>query len=488
MKLTTLKVSVPVLMMMMFQSGYGVSDWFASACKSAIIDNNSVAAVETMMEHNPESVQMTDEAQNLFLEKWRLDIAKAVQQFIPRGLKDDEDFKGDVLTNLYELTEINSEKVQNYLKAMISLNFFVDVDFLGHDKGVADEVSRVLGDITAEGSVWRTSDVPATTTNEDGKKVILPDLLGDGQEEEGTIRAFIKVYKDTDDEGTRKEALSRLLEIQQFDALGGEKLNDTYNTIDGKISTQGGDDGDQDYAETTKNESAVYEGLVDRANEVRGEYIPGIQESLVPWGPEDAVHDDVWKSTAADWIGDFWTKDKTADQLKRDIYNDTARTLAVGQNPPEGGPGYGDSDTLTYYLDLFGNRNINGNEDPDNPDEKEVFLQSVLAKIETDILAKGAEGTAPGTEDRFNWVDHNQGTAREVVEQAVYSIFGDKYAELLHHSDEPIDSPKGLFDAITVGGESERKAVAEEVETFDKDTAEQVAQRLVFIKDVVPTE
>ena len=310
------------------------------------------------------------------------------------------------------------------------------------------------------------------------------DLLGEVDPEEGTIMRFLAGKNDQTEDAVWKADWATLITkqaIYPISALteGGETA--TLELIKATIA------GEKD------PNMNVYDLLVNRANEVRGEYIPTIAESVVPWGSEEAKKegdDAAWKSLAASFIGLVWQPDLTADALKQTMYDDSALTLATGldSNPEAEGDHYGyeDSDELTFYLNLFGNRSIDGNEE--TSDEKETFLQSILTKIEADVKAEGDVGD-PGTEDRWQWVDNNQGRARNIVQQAVYSVFGDKYAELLHHSNDPISDPQALFNAVTAGGETESAgAEVAAVEDFDGDAVSQIAEWLNDIKEATPAK
>lgn len=83
MKLTTMKISVPVLMLMMFQSGYGVSDWFAKAW-SAMNQGKTAEAFAIVQQQKPEKVgKLSTEQKTEFKKDWSKAVSDAVTNILP---------------------------------------------------------------------------------------------------------------------------------------------------------------------------------------------------------------------------------------------------------------------------------------------------------------------------------------------------------------------------------------------------------------------
>lgn len=138
MKLTTMKISVPVLMLMMFQSGYGVSDWFAKAW-SAMNQGKTAEAFAVVHEAKPEKAPMSalsNEEKEKFTESWVKDIRDAVANVAPLYFADEDgeftDFQNAMLSEdathgaLLELfdadEEINANTVNGALIEYIREN------------------------------------------------------------------------------------------------------------------------------------------------------------------------------------------------------------------------------------------------------------------------------------------------------------------------------------------------------------------------------
>lgn len=83
MNLTTMKISVPVLMFMMFQSGYCVSDWFANAWV-AMNQGKKADAYAIVQEARPDKVgPLTDAQKEEFQKNWSTTIFNTVSTILP---------------------------------------------------------------------------------------------------------------------------------------------------------------------------------------------------------------------------------------------------------------------------------------------------------------------------------------------------------------------------------------------------------------------
>ncbi len=83
MKLTTMKISVPVLMLMMFQSGYGASDWFEKAW-GLMNQGKKAEAYAVVQEAQPEKVgKLSTEQTTEFKKDWSKAVSDAVTNILP---------------------------------------------------------------------------------------------------------------------------------------------------------------------------------------------------------------------------------------------------------------------------------------------------------------------------------------------------------------------------------------------------------------------
>lgn len=452
MKLTTLKVSVPVLMMMLFQSGYGVSDWFARACVAAINEGNTLEAQRIMVENNPSSVTMTDEANKDFVNELKTLIKESIDGFVPRGFENDgprELFKTEAMNDMLDLQDVTADTVKNSFTKTIVDTFYANLGWLGRDPAVAKEVSDVT-------TVWANSAVPSLETEDFA----------------GKVTTFLKVYENTDKtEDERREALNILLSGANLTALDGDEFNDTYTEVSSEVGEPTGQE-----EPTAEQKTAVHTALTTRADAVR--VIP--IEPNVKWLPDDL---DTFSTQVT---GD--TAEERSNSLINLLYQDTALYLAEGPSSElpleqQGNYGYNNSNDLAFYLNLFGHWKIGGNA-PDNPQDQEAFLQSILDPIKTEVDEKRGE------EGRVEWVLANEAVAQKIVSDTIYSKFGTTYEDSLRHTaaDPAADLPRQttlVNDMIKATNEAETKAAAEKVvETLDGNASSTVAQAVKDIKAV----
>ena len=516
MKLTTTKISIPVLMMMLFQSGYGAPSWFGNAFSMMSEGKKAEDVIKYVIREkgtdfvkshvtNPELVPAeiqailngTDEAQNVApegVDDWIAHITQKVIDFSPRGLIDNTGFQNSVVDALLALegNDISVDGVRGILAGRVVMNFAAtlaaeDTGWLSPKKDVYDEVSLITG-------TWAKTDVPDLIGNEMNE--IPPALLGEGEEPaSGTIKKFISGIDDYDeDDASWTDAWNTLIG------------NETYGLSD---LTVGGDTATLELIKAVKDveganaakERAVYDILVARADEVRLGVIPEKDAAKVPWGSGEG---DAWRTNAKQWIDEAWTNvaadaEDKAKSLRECLYGSSAKTLAEGRDPdldPETDItqfGYKSSDELSYYLSLFGYWNIDGNKDLQNPNTEESFLQSILGNIEAKVVAEGGPDI-PGSEGRNAWVDDddNVGKVQNIVKNAVYSAFGTKYEDLLRHSSTPSsDDLSALVNAVisaevndgSIAPEEIAEAVHVSLENFDDAAANQIVGWLTSIKN-----
>ncbi len=483
MKLTTLKVSVPVLMMMMFQSGYGVSDWFMDACRE-LNRGNVFEAQRLFVENNPDSVEMTQQDKDEFVVKNAELIKNAIKSFIPRGFKNAEgklEPEGKILQlvatgNLINLTDVTAANTKDSFKKTVVDNFWKNIGWLGRNDAVKEEVSGVM-------TTWATSDVP-----ESGEDPRYGSFVGNKSgEDPNTVWEFIKGTEGEGyDETTGPIALDKLL---NHDYLRSITRSEDFSWEPLQIDVKNASD------EEAKVE-AVLNDLSTRANKVRLDSIPEKNKANVPWGTGDK-EGDAWKEDGREYVNASWAfVDKTGtvkeriESLRVWLYRSSAKTLAEGWDQGTEPKGYADSDEISFYLNLFNYTKINGNKDKEAPDDKETFLWKILNDIESKVSEQGAVEVVgePGTEIRATWVENNKGIVYSLVSDTVYSVFGTTYEDSLRHSadDGDLDRQKQLVDAVIEAStaEEEEKAAEISVETLDDKTAGDVVRPIEDIHDI----
>lgn len=159
MKLTSIKMSIPVLMLMISQSGYGVSDWFGRAC-IAMVRGDISTATRLIIENNPGSVTMTNQAKESLVAETKESIKNDIDNFIPRGIKDAEKeaFQEEVIKAMIALADITDKSLQDSFKNTIVSNFYKNIGWLGRSEAVYNEVTEVT-------TVFANSYVPGTESN-----------------------------------------------------------------------------------------------------------------------------------------------------------------------------------------------------------------------------------------------------------------------------------------------------------------------------------
>lgn len=455
MKLTTLKVSVPVLMMMLFQSGYGVSDWFARACVAAINEGNTLEAQRIMVENNPSSVTMTDEANKDFENELKTLIKESIDGFVPRGFENDgprELFKTEAMNDILGLQDVTVDTVKNSFTNTIVRGFWTVLDsdaakYLLRNDAVKNNVEGLT-------TTWAKTDVPqALTARYDA-------LVGTNGETTGenTIWKFIRGVSEYD-ETTGPVALGKLLDHDYFESMTPLAGAFDWSTLKDAVNAVAGEDQKVD---------AVVNALTERATVIRTGSIPG-EGSPVVWDNE------AYLSWQFNQVAEGTVAEK-AEGMRVQLYNDCVDDLFNHE--------FEDTDLMAYYLNLFGFWKIGGNA-PDNPEKEETFLRYAIEKMDT---AADAAAKAAGEETVADWVeDADAEVKRKVLEDAIYSTFGTTYEDLLRHSDTPSSSDlSGLVKAVNEASTPEEKAEAVKgsIETLDGDASNTVAQAVKDIKAV----
>ena len=333
MKLTSIKMSIPVLMLMISQSGYGVSDWFGRAC-IAMVRGDISTATRLIIENNPGSVTMTNQAKESLVAETKDSIKNDIDNFIPRGIKDAEKeaFQEEVIKAMIALADITDKSLQDSFKNTIVSNFYKNIGWLGRSEAVYKEVTEVT-------TVFANSYVPGTESN------IPAALLG-------RIGEFVEKYSKGDAAGSKTE-LTDLLSYANLTALGADKLDRTYYTIKGEVDKVEGTRPatDQQAARTEREvksdqKKAVYRALASQANKIRDLCLS--ENKGVNWNRADlnASSENIAGSTASD----------RAESLRKALYSGAAGS--INQN-------------IQLYLNLFGYWKIDQNE----------FLQKILDKV-----------------------------------------------------------------------------------------------------------
>lgn len=335
MKLTSIKMSIPVLMLMISQSGYGVSDWFGRAC-IAMVRGDISTATRLIIENNPGSVTMTNQAKESLVAETKDSIKNDIDNFIPRGIKDAEKeaFQEEVIKAMIALADITDKSLQDSFKNTIVSNFYKNISWLGRSEAVYKEVTEVT-------TVFANSYVPAEDNGE------VPATLA------GRIGEFLDTYLSTSgDVESKKTALTTLLSGENLTALGADKLDRTYYTIKGEVDkVEGTRPATDQQAARTESEvksdqnKAVYRALASQANEIRNLCLS--ENKGVNWNRADlnASSENIAGSTASD----------RAESLRKALYGAAG---SINQN-------------IQLYLNLFGYWKIDQNE----------FLQKILDKV-----------------------------------------------------------------------------------------------------------
>lgn len=334
MKLTSIKMSIPVLMLMISQSGYGVSDWFGRAC-IAMVRGDISTATRLIIENNPGSVTMTNQAKESLVAETKDSIKNDIDNFIPRGIKDAEKeaFQEEVIKAMIALADITDKSLQDSFKNTIVSNFYKNIGWLGRSEAVYKEVTEVT-------TVFANSCVPAKVNGE------VPATLA------GRIGEFLDTYLSTSgDVESKKTALTTLLSGENLTALGADELDDTYYAIKGEVDkVEGTRPATEQQAARTESKvkseqkEAVYRALASQAKKIREsclkEKVAWDQTQLETASVPDTVR------TASD----------RAESLRKALYGGAAGS--IDQN-------------IKLYLNLFGYWKIDQNE----------FLQKIRDKV-----------------------------------------------------------------------------------------------------------
>ena len=449
MKLASLKISIPVLMLLMSQSGYCVSNWFMEVGK-ALNRGDIYTAIRLTIENNPDSLILSDKSKADFINKTKELIKNDINSFIPKGIKDGEkeafqekiikdmlaltdvtsnnvqdSFKSTIVSNqekiikdMLALTDVTSNNVQDSFKSTIVSNFYKNVGWLGKNESVYDEVTKVT-------TVYANSCVTGSASS-------IPEALL------GRIGEFLSTYlSHKEDAESNKTVLTTLLSGANLTALGSEELDDTYYEIKGRVDavegtrSAGENNNPPERTEddvTADQKKAIYNGLKSRADGIRS----STEKKVVDWTATDLenLSKDITGNNASD----------RAESLRKALYNEVAKNVA-------------DTDDLKPYLNLFGYWKI----------DQQEFLQKILDKIQQ---------------------------APDDVEDAVYSTFGEEYENLLRHSDDAdLARQKKLIEAVSkITSEStddqKAEAVSGSIETLDNVTADKVMQLVKNIKNI----
>lgn len=248
MKLTTMKLSVPVLMLMMFQSGYGTSDWFFNALGMAS-KGQTLEAIDYVREHKPDALKIVDKdvAKNAMV----TDVNEKIGDVVPEGLVDKAGFIQLVKNALLNLGEndIDVTHIQDALKNQILSKFYDGNAGWWHMNG--DDADNITRWENAVGRVWSTTIVPP----KEGEQIDV-DLLGVDYENPGdnTIRGFIAgIAGYGDDDGLWMNAWNTLVNTDQRRGLtlvGDENIfineGDFINNLKA-VEGQGGNAAKEEY-------------------------------------------------------------------------------------------------------------------------------------------------------------------------------------------------------------------------------------------------
>lgn len=227
MKLTTMRISVPVLMMMLFQSGYSMEAWFDQALGLAA-DGQTAQAVRVIHQNDPNFFRIVDpsqvspEIQAIIdgtedrINGWWDSIKAKVADFAPRGLTDVASFQNRVETGFRSLLsgDIDDDTVSTALSEAIADNFYAS-NYWKQDTGIGTAMLNWMGSVA---TTWGGTGVPDFIGDQ-----IPEGLLGVAYDAEpgpadGTIRKFISGIGDYgEDDDAWTDAWNTLLGNQLYD-------------------------------------------------------------------------------------------------------------------------------------------------------------------------------------------------------------------------------------------------------------------------------
>lgn len=459
MKLTTTKISIPVLMMMLFQSGHGMNNWFWQASE-LFVSGQTAQAVRIVHQNDPNFFRITDpskvspEIQAIIdgtedrINGWWDSIKAKVADFAPRGLTDVASFQNRVETGFRSLLsgDIDDYTVIIALSEAIADNFYAS-NYWKQDTGIGTAMLNWRGSVA---TTWGGTDVP--DLEGDQMNEIPEGLLGADYEDEpgpadGTIRKFISGiadYGENDDAWTG--AWNTLIGNQLY---GLSMLTVGGNTATLALIKAAVADGLGDNAK----ERNIYDILDARAEELRNAVLSNVIPDDIEVTEEDelrAIYNAVdEEDTEIDRKG-------AAESSLIDVLN-----ARIENSPADDKP-----DAVRDFLKVYVWRNA------DSSDAPRTAIDDILATINSGQSAGDSSFWVVGA-NLESFLRHSQaeGEYEEEVETRRKDMVQD-------------------VDALTDQSSHNDKvaAVLGSLEDFDADTIGQIVTLLQNIKNATPAQ
>jgi hypothetical protein len=260
MNLTTMKVSVPVLMLMMFQSGFCVEDWFEKAALAAK-EGNGAQFYAIVQEAAPDQLEkLSAEKKTEFRKTWMESVRSEIDKVAPRSLR-------DVDANTHPRTDAVGSIAADgtpsgYLATVIA----------AFDAGTATTSSEISNDcllfVLSRGgaSFWPVHDAAAGLADIIATTCVPPqaDIEGTDQDDE-TSGTLWGILKNASDPAKKTEALDSLLARPGLSGVTTKATEFDADTIKADIDAITGTDAAANAAKL----AAVYNAVVTRATAVR---------------------------------------------------------------------------------------------------------------------------------------------------------------------------------------------------------------------------
>lgn len=297
MKLT--KISIPVLMLMMFQSGHGMNAWFDQAL--SLFDKGQTAqAIQVINKNEPSLIKVTNsalvsnEVKEGIQEGSADNILAVVKDFVPREWSKDEDttFSEVVTDAILGLEDISAANVKDALKDKIIENFYAACWSVDDD--IVEAVNQWKTGVVED---WSTAKEAQGATPDSilaaVKTAVQEDVSGITVDDNANFSAFVEAIEEATDDAREAAAEDVLIDY-----------------LAGKVLTAIGED-EADSETAVKNFLKVYWWRDTDASEASA---TAVDDFLAKIG-NDATEDDV-KNAATYVVGtslENWLRHSAAD-------------------------------------------------------------------------------------------------------------------------------------------------------------------------------
>ena len=458
MKLTTTKISVPVLMLMLFQSGYGVSDWFEKA-SIALNAGERAEAYAIVQKAHPEKLEGGElsEADKVQCDGvWSKNVSDAIEEVLPFGYKEEETKLNpeELLKSIIELNELTSvinggEYYDRFIK------YGEESDYINADTVKDAFLDAIVANVYNENFNNNTPPDPAKIMNEGKSSAwLLPD------------NDLLATYDPTEDTTESKPNKDKGVLAWAGRIAAAWNPSDTTGETNKKL---------------LQNKEGVGQGTVDPC-EIGLRNSINLEDPEDPENPEEtgdltAVYTAIETEAAAahsavsnEEVGDAARTaavEALANKLKGELEN-----VLIGEMNPED---INDSDPrispLSNYLAVSLNRAIYENSKTVKP----YYYGSTEPSLTYDPLKAILE------------VFDKQGQVQDPLNKAINNVIVDDLAWLLRQDKKSTTTVNALDEAVIDGREVNPTKVFEtlkaEAQPFDDETADTVVENLQLIKD-----